>query len=79
MAVRDEIDAPRVVHNSVKGMVARGGIEPPTRGFSVAGTVARAARKSKARHSLAAGVGTPRSRPNWNRPAATRDLVPWSH
>ena len=25
---------PRVAHNAIKGVVARGGIEPPTRGFS---------------------------------------------
>jgi len=36
----------------LKEMVARGGIEPPTRGFSVAGTVALAARKYKTRQSL---------------------------
>ena len=37
-------------------MVARGGIEPPTRGFLVAGTVALAACKSKTGHSLSKGV-----------------------
>src|SRR5688572_1115662 len=43
-------------------MVARGGIEPPTRGFSVAGTVALAARQSKSRQGLSAGAGPRRGR-----------------
>jgi hypothetical protein len=45
---------------SFKEMVAKGGIEP-TRGFSVAGTAALAARKSKTRQSLSAGVGRGRA------------------
>ena len=52
-------------------MVARGGIEPPTRGFSVAGTAALAARKPKTGKTFAAGVGPGRVRPNPYRPATT--------
>jgi hypothetical protein len=37
-------------------MVARGGIEPPTRGFSVARSAGAAARKSKIRQGFHDGV-----------------------
>ena len=48
----------------VEKLVARGGIEPPTRGFSVAGTVALTAPKPKTRDSLISGVGPGRAGPN---------------
>src|SRR5688500_7814605 len=45
-------------------MVAGGGIEPPTRGFSVAGPGALAARNSKIRESFSLPFGPARAGPN---------------
>jgi hypothetical protein len=53
-------------------LVARGGIEPPTRGFSVAGTVDPGAGKSKTRQSLSAGFGLGGTRPNPYRTISAR-------
>ena len=54
-----------VESRSVSGMmgtyisefVARGGIEPPTRGFSASGSLAAIARKPKTSHCLLPGIG----------------------
>ena len=42
-----------------RGMVASGRIEPPTRGFSVAGTAAFASRKSKTQFTFSRPVTSP--------------------
>jgi hypothetical protein len=53
-------------------MVARDGLEPPTCGFSVAGTVDPEFRKPKNGHTLTAGARPPRLRPNLFRSVLSR-------
>src|SRR6188508_1732122 len=58
-------------------MVARTGIEPATRGFSVAGTVAADGRKSKTRQRFLVCPGALPTRPNLFRAPETSSGTEW--